>query len=307
MKKWTEEEIVILEQNHKSKTHAEIGAILGRTAHSVRNKCWRLGLVEDCSWSDEELARLRQAYEEAGEAGSVNLKWLEFAFGRHRTNICAKARELGLGTTYHRHKTSVHASIVSESMKEWYRTHEHPRGFLGRHHSEEARLATSRSSRKMWADPESYVNSEEHRQAVSDRMTKANHGFKPGQHAYSRAKGGIRADLGIFVRSSWEANYSRYLNWLVGLGEIRGWEYEPETFEFEGIKRGTRSYTPDFKVTNLDDSVEYHEVKGWMDPKSRTKLKRMAKYHPDIKIILIDKGVYYAIRSECKNLVPNWE
>jgi len=121
------------------------------------------------------------------------------------------------------------------------------------------------------------------------------------------SSGGIRSDLGIFVRSSWEANYARYLTFLVGLGEIQGWEYEPETFEFDAIKRGTRSYTPDFKVTNLDGAVEYHEVKGWMDPKSNTKLKRMARYHPDITIILIDKEAYYAIRRECKNLVPNWE
>ena len=121
------------------------------------------------------------------------------------------------------------------------------------------------------------------------------------------SSGGIRSDLGIFVRSSWEANYARYLTFLVGLGEIQGWEYEPETFEFERIKRGTRYYTPDFKVTNLDGSVEYHEVKGWLDPKSNTKLKRMARYHPDITIILIDKEAYYAIRRECKNLVPNWE
>jgi len=121
------------------------------------------------------------------------------------------------------------------------------------------------------------------------------------------SSGGIRSDLGIFVRSSWEANYARYLTFLVGLGEIQGWEYEPETFEFDAIKRGTRSYTPDFKVTNLDGAVEYHEVKGWLDPKSNTKLKRMARYHPDITIILIDKEAYYAIRRECKNLVPNWE
>jgi len=121
------------------------------------------------------------------------------------------------------------------------------------------------------------------------------------------SSGGIRSDLGIFVRSAWEANYARYLTFLVGVGEIQGWEYEAETFEFDAIKRGTRSYTPDFKVTNLDGAVEYHEVKGWMDPKSNTKLKRMARYHPDITIILIDKDAYYAIRRECKNLVPNWE
>jgi len=306
--KWTQAEIDILLENHGRKTHAQIAAMLpGRTEGAVRNKCWRLGYVDSRAWTAGELELLRRHYTDGGTDGSVHLGALEKKLGRHRTNICAKARVLGLGTTYNRHKTAEHAAIVSESMREWHKAHEHPRGFLGRHHSEEARRATSRSSSTMWADPEAYVNSEEYRQAQSDRMKEANHGFKPGQHAYSRAKGGIRPDLGIFVRSSWEANYARYLNWLIEVGEIRGWEYEPETFEFEGIKRGTRTYTPDFKVTNLDGSVEYHEVKGWMDPKSKTKLKRMAKYHPGIKLVLIDKDVYYAIRRECKNLVPDWE
>ena len=52
---------------------------------------------------------------------------------------------------------------------------------------------------------------------------------------------GKREDLNnLFVRSSWEANYARYLNWLVGLGEIKSWEYEPEEFEFKTIKKGNR-------------------------------------------------------------------
>ena len=56
-----------------------------------------------------------------------------------------------------------------------------------------------------------------------------------------RGSGGRRDDLdGLFVRSSWEANYARYLNWLVKLGEIKGWEYEADTFAFDKIKRGTR-------------------------------------------------------------------
>ena len=119
---------------------------------------------------------------------------------------------------------------------------------------------------------------------------------------------GKRPDLGdLYVRSSWEANYARYLNWLVSIGEIKSWEYESEVFEFHAIKRGTRSYTPDFRVVNNDDSVEYHEVKGWMDQKSRTKLKRMAKYYPEIKIVLIDEDVYKKLASDVRMFIPEWE
>ena len=101
----------------------------------------------------------------------------------------------------------------------------------------------------------------------------------------NKYKGGKREDLGgLFVRSGWEANYARYLNWMKERGEIKDWKYEIERFEFP-IKRGTRSYTPDFKVWEKDGSVVYHEVKGWITQKGRTRLKRMSKYYPEIKIV----------------------
>lgn len=126
---------------------------------------------------------------------------------------------------------------------------------------------------------------------------------------HSRAgSGGKRADLGgLYVRSRWEANWARYLNWQIAHGLIRSWTYEPKTFEFEGIKRGNRFYTPDFEVVNLDDSIDYHEVKGWMDPESTTKLKRMARYHPGISIILIDKPRYTVLARQMRPLIPEWE
>ena len=91
----------------------------------------------------------------------------------------------------------------------------------------------------------------------------------------------------IYMRSSWEKKYADRLNILKMAGEIKDWEYEPDTFWFEAIKRGVRSYKPDFKVIYKDGSVQYHEVKGFLDAKSQTKLKRMAKYYPDIKIVVI--------------------
>ena len=123
----------------------------------------------------------------------------------------------------------------------------------------------------------------------------------------SNAKGGKRADIGIFVRSAWEANYARYLNWLVAHRQIKSWEYEPDVFYFENIKRGTRSYLPDFKVENNDGTIEYHEVKVWMDAVSKTKLKRMKKYYPDVKIVLVDKPVYNGLARTVSKLVANWE
>lgn len=118
---------------------------------------------------------------------------------------------------------------------------------------------------------------------------------------YSRSKGGRRADLGNrYFRSSYEANYSRFLNFM----KIP-WEYEVKTFWFEKITRGSRSYTPDFWCPTLG---EYHEVKGWMDQKSKTKLQRMKKYYPGVKVIVIDAGFFRdAERKRICSLIPGWE
>jgi len=96
----------------------------------------------------------------------------------------------------------------------------------------------------------------------------------------------------MFFRSKWEANYALYLNFLIKCKQIKKWEYEADVFVFEKIKFGSRSYRPDFKVTNNNDSIEYHEVKGWMTPQSKTKIKRMAKYYPKVELAIID-GKYY--------------
>lgn len=118
-----------------------------------------------------------------------------------------------------------------------------------------------------------------------------------------REIGGIRK----FYRSKWEANYAFYLEWLRSLGQIRAWTHESEVFWFEGIRRGSCSYLPDFRVTNNDASVEFHEVKGWMDARSKTKIRRMSKYHSEVKLIVIAEKQYNAIKGKVARLVPGWE
>jgi hypothetical protein len=117
-----------------------------------------------------------------------------------------------------------------------------------------------------------------------------------------RTIGGIR----FYARSKWEANYARYLEFLKRQGEILLWEHEAETFWFDDIKRGVRSYLPDFRVTYPDYRVEHHEVKGWMDPKSATKLKRMAKYHPGATVILIGKE-WFKRTGTLRAIIKDWE
>jgi hypothetical protein len=111
----------------------------------------------------------------------------------------------------------------------------------------------------------------------------------------------------IFARSIWEANYSRYLEFLKQHKKILDWEHEPKTFWFEGIKRGCVSYKPDFQVFNLDGTWVWYEVKGYYDAKSLTKHKRFQKYFPEEKLILIDKNWFSRNNRQLCGLIPGWE
>ena len=110
-----------------------------------------------------------------------------------------------------------------------------------------------------------------------------------------------------YYRSKWEANYARYLQFLKDNKAIKDWKHETKTFWFKGLKRGTMSYLPDFLVINNNDKEEYHEVKGYMDAKSATKLKRMKKYHPEVVMVLIQADWFKRNNKLGKSLFKDWE
>lgn len=122
-------------------------------------------------------------------------------------------------------------------------------------------------------------------------------------------KAGWRTIAGrsVHYRSAWEYNLALYFQWLKERGEIQEWEFEPETFWFAGIKRGVVSYLPDFRITERNGSVRYIEAKGFLDARSKTKLKRMAKYHPTVRVDLIGEVQYRAIAATMSKVLPGWE
>lgn len=272
-------------------------------------------------WSDADIEALCSAYAAAPTCDRLNLDNLARLFNRHKTNVCRKARELGL-TKQARPKLAqlklpkecIYATAAErnkatgEMTKRRIAEKGHPRGALGLKHTPEAKAKMLAATVRAWADPDSKFNSEESRQGRSDRLLQR---IEAGEMraGYTRTRGGKRADLnGMYFRSAWEANYARYLNFLVGQGQIVGWEYEPQTFVFEAIKRGTRAYTPDFKVLLLDGLHEWHEVKGWMDQKSQTRLKRMSKYFPAEKVVVVGADWFRAAsKGPLPGLIPYWE
>lgn len=236
---------------------------------------------------------------------AIDLEAFSKKLGLRKTSISRIAREFGL-TSYGRAPSERAHENLKRARKDYWKTREHPRGYLGHTHGPETKEKLSAKSKEVWERmkrDKTGAMSDENLQALSDRMSKR--AALPNHNVYSRSKSGVREDLGIFVRSGWEANYARYLEWLKARGEIEDWAFEPETFWFEKIKRGVRSYKPDFKVKEKGRTY-YVEVKGWMDAKSKTKLARMAKYHPSVEVRLVGKKEYQAIAKVMAGLIV-WE
>ena len=154
---------------------------------------------------------------------------------------------------------------------------------------------------------------------------------KPSQQKSNivRTKIGKRQDLnGLFLRSGWEANFIRYINY-VAKDSISLIEYEPTTFSFIqfGIKRGAIAYTPDFKLTFHDSSYLWIEIKGMIKAEDRAKIRRFQKYFPTEFVCLkavvgsektkaaqfFDKMCvpilfyYNEINQKFRKVIPNWE
>jgi hypothetical protein len=146
-----------------------------------------------------------------------------------------------------------------------------------------------------------------------------------------QSRAGKRPDLGIFLRSSWEANMMRLFQ--SGQIDYKFKEYEPETFSFTAHvpPRGLAlSYTPDFQVVDQSKKEWWVEVKGnWLRSQDKTKLRRFKKFYPKefkklIAVVSSKKtktaeffsviGIpddqiieYNELKKKFKSMIPHWE
>lgn len=222
-----------------------------------------------------------------------------------KQNISRRAKQLGL-TIQGRPVSDKMKSDISNSAKEWIKSKGHPKGFLGGSHTEKAKQAISKKSIANW---KSMPEDDKAAMILKQLKTRDRNGTmaKPRPMCSWKQQWAEINGVKKFYRSRWELNYAYYLEWLRLNNQIKSWEHEPETFWFEGVKRGCMSYLPDFKVTENDGTICYHEVKGWMDDRSKTKLRRMAKYHPSVKMVLIDATVYRSIAKKAKLFIKEWQ
>jgi hypothetical protein len=174
------------------------------------------------------------------------------------------------------------------------------------------------------------------RNAIKKKQAEQGCNGKPGKKTlgksstFPKSKLGTRKDLGIFLRSGWEANVLRFLKYKSEELGITLIEYEPHDFTYWqfGIKKGTVSYTPDFKVTYADGSYNWIEVKGgFLKTTDKTKIRRFQKYYPTEfeRLISITPGPtsktvaffqsvgvpvrwhYPELNKQYRKIVPNWE
>jgi len=76
---------------------------------------------------------------------------------------------------------------------------------------------------------------------------------------------------GIFMRSSWETKYAKYLD----KNHIK-WQYEPKTFDL-----GNSTYTPDFYLPKTN---KYIEIKGWWRDDAKKKFNKFKKLYLKTRI-----------------------
>lgn len=271
----------------------KVAAEFDMCGQSVWERLKKMGYEDPDKWTDTQLEILRQAYSVAINE-PINIDALARVIGKSKSNVSRKARDLGFTTSRMRRKPMEAIEKLSVRSRLQIQKNGHPRGYR--------ELRTCPMCGKFFDVPHSS------RQVYCS--TDCVYKVPRSEERFTNRKGGRREDLNnIYFRSAWEANYARYLNFLMANGEpIDKWEFEADTFEFVKIKRGTRLYTPDFKLTLKGGHIEYHEVKGWDYPKGRTARKRFAKYFPHLKLVLIDEEFFKATKKQgIDRLIPGWE
>lgn len=205
---------------------------LGVSGQTVSRRLKLAGVPVNKQWLTEQDRQAIRDYYAGTPSETFDLQVIADKLGRTRHLICREARALGL-TNQKREASSETRAKSSrimaamwergdldkhrEAIIEGIKRRPHPRGFLGGKHSPEARAKISEASRRNWATVKTFYP--EKVEAFKDNLARIRSlSPTPAENAYSRCNRGMREDIGIYVRSAWEANYARYLNLLVKLG-----------------------------------------------------------------------------------------
>jgi hypothetical protein len=131
---------------------------------------------------------------------------------------------------------------------------------------------------------------------TDERVAKYGNSHKghPCYDGSGNSKSGYRKDIGHFVRSTWEANFCRVLQYF-GVN----YKYEARKFDL-----GYSTYRPDIWLANANI---YIEIKGYADAKWQKKLAAFKEKYPEENLIVISKAEYKEICKRFSEVIANWE
>lgn len=203
-------------------------------------------------------------------------------------NIMAKKGEVLTQET----KDRIRISINKKKLSGWNNSR------LGYQHTEESKKRNSLAHKQLYslgyiAPAKGRKHTKEEKQKMRGRhwSTESKMRFIPNM---GRGIHGYRPDIGLYVRSTWEANFVRVLKFL----SIK-YQYEPKKFQIGNIT----TYTPDFYIPSLDLWIE---IKGWDNMLSHMKRKYIRKFY-NIKIYKIGGKIYQILCNKYARIIPGWE
>ena len=173
----------------------EMFGISGQKIHSILKK---EGVVMRKYWTDGELDELKNLYEFGFKSGDGKLDNFCKKINKAKPIVCRMARRLKLNTKQGREKTQEVIDRQTLLVKKWHAENEHPKGMLGKTHTELNKKKQANRMKEMWEDPGSIVNSKEYRQILRDRTS---------------------AQLNLRLKNSPSSQYSRVRRGMVEIGK----------------------------------------------------------------------------------------
>lgn len=312
---WTEEQEEFLSQNYPKMGKSWCCNQMGLKEYQIRYKASAMGLRLDRDSDVIKTAIKKRIKTITGrkrpdQAEVMRNLWKigKIVSPPKKERICSVCGKPFYSKNSKNHRKTCSDECLHKFFETQWKIKEHPKGMLGKKHTKEACKIMSKTRKENWNNMPTDEKQERLDNMIIGKLKKygtlsLNKRESCSWQAGWREIGGKKK----YFRSKWEANYARYLEFLKQHKEIAEWQHEPKTFWFEKIKRGCRSYLPDFEIINNDGSIEYHEVKGWYDERSQTKIKRMKKYYPNVKLKVIFEKEYKSIARSLSGLIKEWE